>query len=88
MASVPHPFLWVESQIWAESFLLVWQAFYLLQWKEQPSKISHKQFSLENPPISCLDFFPISMHLYQTGQLTVNVTENKYKLHKTVLKSD
>lgn len=56
--------------------------------EETAQKISHKQFSLENPAISHLDFFPISTHFYQTGQLTVNVTENKYKLHKTVLKSD
>jgi len=28
------------------------------------------------------------MHLYQIGQLTVNMTENNYKLHRTVLKPD
>lgn len=56
--------------------------------EEQPSKISHKQFSSENPAISHLDFLTINMCLYQTGELTVNVTENNYKLHKTVLKSD
>lgn len=57
MASVPHPFPQVESQIRAESLLLVWQHAYLLLYKEQPSKISLKQFSSEYLVASHLDFF-------------------------------